>query len=179
MKKSKVVKLEQWATAKPDEHGNLPYNISFENGDEGMYRGNPNKGLKFSAGAEAEYEIEELTSKTGKTYFKVSPYHPPKEYGGWKPKMMSWNEVLEMARTNACNISRKIKHCRDEKFTDRVVKFITLGIPAGDIEMWGGYHRTIITRMATTKAVADTPEVKWSEDGYFKECIADVKYIQG
>lgn len=70
-KTSKVTKLEPWDNAKPDDYGNLMYNIEFENGDSGAYRGNPNK-LSFAVGRESEYEINEVTSKNGKKYTKVS-----------------------------------------------------------------------------------------------------------
>lgn len=85
-KTSKVTKLDAWDNAQPDQYGNIPYNIEFEDGTKGAYRGNPSK-LSFTVGEDAEYEASEVTSKNGKTYTKISK--PKKDNfgggGGYKP----------------------------------------------------------------------------------------------
>lgn len=177
--KSKVTKLEQWAKSTPDDYGNLPYNIEFENGDSGVYRGNPTKGLAFKIGEEADYEKEDVTAKSGKTYVKISK--PKKDFtkDGWKPRKLTWIEIIRMARSNGSAASWKLFGKRDETFVNRVVAMVTYGIVEGDIEFNSDSHSLIISRMSATKNILEGHNVSWTADSFLKECMAEVKFIQG
>lgn len=80
IKKSKVTKLSAW-NVDPDQYGNVPHDIEFENGDVGQYKGKPDK-LSFDVGVDSEYEIIEKESKSGNTYNKITkPKQDNTQYG--------------------------------------------------------------------------------------------------
>lgn len=68
---------------KKDSYGNTSFIVEFQNGDSGFYTSKDENQDKFVVGKEVEYNIEEKTGKTGKTYFKLSlPQAQRPQFGG-------------------------------------------------------------------------------------------------
>lgn len=108
-KTSKCIKLNQWGS--PDDHGNYFYEIEFENGDKGNYKGNPSR-LSFKVGEAREYTIEDATWKSGKTYKRIKKAEkkdqPHSNGQPYAPKPVDPEELssqaASVAQTAAVNI---------------------------------------------------------------------------
>lgn len=169
MAKSKVKSMTPWGDT--DKYGNQNYNIEFEDGTKGNYKGNPNKRLSFTVGEEAEYVTEEATwGKSGKAYTKVKP--PQKEFTGGKkytPKMMTYKEVGEYCKKNARRACCIVDHIWQQKVLRektvhannvREIAAFILGDIRGDIELWGDKRNGLDDRR---DAILSAAEVTHSE----------------
>jgi len=74
--------------AEKDKYGNITLNVSFENGDKGLWKVQKNFDY-FKEGQEAEYTIEKKTGSKGNEYFVIGIPKQEKSFGGgskYQPK---------------------------------------------------------------------------------------------
>ena len=67
--------------AAKDNYGNISFNVSFENGDKGLWKVQKNFDY-FKEGQEAEYTIEKKVSAKGNEYFVIGIPKQDKSFGG-------------------------------------------------------------------------------------------------
>jgi hypothetical protein len=152
-------------------------NVEFENGDKGQANSKTPKAI-WVIGDEYTYE-----KKANGKYTNITGMKPadPEKGGGYSPRKLKWVEIMRMARSNASAASWKMLNKRDEVLVGRIVKFLTHEIPAEDMEMNTELHSLFISRMSATKNVLEGHNIAWDTKGdhFLKECMAEVKFIQG
>lgn len=92
--KTNVVKAVR-PTGRQDQYGNWSFNVTFDNGDEGLLTTKTDQvgSIGVVVGKEFTYDIEKRTSASGKDWFKISKHRDntfsPKAGGGnsgWTPE---------------------------------------------------------------------------------------------
>lgn len=123
--KSTVTKLTRME--KKDSYGNTSFIVEFQNGDSGFYTSKDENQDKFVVGKEVEYNIEEKTGKTGKTYFKLSlPQAQRPQFGG-RPQADPKVQMISFAMSYCkdCIVAGKIPISDMEKEFNRIYNIMT------------------------------------------------------